>query len=114
VSFEAEAAFRPIIRSAFPEDKYPEIWQLLLLVVQPGYQKRGVGRQLMRWGLERAMEENVGFGVESLPAGEKLYKSCGLRLIREIEEMRPLLPWEERLCAMYAEADEIRIPEGAR
>jgi GNAT superfamily N-acetyltransferase len=110
-SSEHEAFFRPLLSNTFPEDKYPEGWNLSILSVDPAYQKRGIGKQLMRWGLERAVEENVSVGLESMPPGEKLYESCGLKMIREIEELKGRLPWEERIGIMYAEVGDIRIPK---
>ncbi|EEY20220.1 predicted protein [Verticillium alfalfae VaMs.102] len=52
---------------------------LSVLVVHPDHQGRGVGKQLMEWGLERAAGLGVPAFLESSPAGRKLYTGLGFR-----------------------------------
>ncbi|EAT79336.1 hypothetical protein HBH56_211930 [Parastagonospora nodorum] len=52
-------------------------WYLNLCGIDPAYQKRGVGQQLVAWGLERAKEENVHSSVVSSEGNAKFYLRCG-------------------------------------
>ncbi|KAF1912972.1 acyl-CoA N-acyltransferase [Ampelomyces quisqualis] len=52
-------------------------WHLALCCIDPGYQKRGVGQQLVHWGLERARAENVHASVITSHSNESFYLRCG-------------------------------------
>jgi GNAT superfamily N-acetyltransferase len=52
-------------------------WYLNLCCIDPAYQKRGVGQQLVSWGLERARKENVHASVTTSYQNERFYLRCG-------------------------------------
>jgi hypothetical protein len=53
--------------------------------VLPELQRRGVGKQLMAWGLERADQLGLETFIEALEAGHKLYEGCGYMTICQVE-----------------------------
>ena len=59
-------------------DNDNHIW-LAVLGVDPRFQRRGVGKRLLQWGLSRADEEAVQMGLIASPAGRRLYKSVGFQ-----------------------------------
>ena len=58
-------------------EDYPEHMWLSFICVDPKFQRKGVGKKLMQWGMNRADKERVPIGLASSPAGEKLYHDCG-------------------------------------
>lgn len=62
-----------------PFEKVLDRWHLDGLAVDPAYQRRGIGRKLMEWGMERAKEEGVPITLTSTPAGQRLYQKLGFR-----------------------------------
>lgn len=110
-SQENVAAFRHAVMTSdvfktLKTEKVPH-WYLTTLVVTPGCQGRGVGRELMKWGLERAVEEadsaefnsstdrtnevdlkstKSGFPpvltLIATPKGRWLYEKLGFRVVR--------------------------------
>lgn len=47
------------------------------LGVHPDQQRRGIGRMLLNWGVEKAREENKDAFLIATPAGFPLYKAAG-------------------------------------
>lgn len=58
-----------------------ERWRLCWLGVCPDARGRGVGRELIQWGLDRSDEEAVPTVLEASNAGAILYKKYGFREI---------------------------------
>jgi ribosomal protein S18 acetylase RimI-like enzyme len=54
------------------------IW-LTFLGVDPRYQRRGAGKQLLQWGVKRSNEEGIPIGLVASPVGCKLYRSVGFQ-----------------------------------
>lgn len=54
-----------------------EVWDLVLLGVDPSYSGTGQGRELVAWGFERAKEEGIGCSVISAEGVEPFYQRCG-------------------------------------
>ena len=52
-------------------------WYLHLCAVDPAYHKRGFGQQLVKWGLDRAREENVHASVMTSDGANPFYFCCG-------------------------------------
>ncbi|RHZ59241.1 uncharacterized protein CDV56_101179 [Aspergillus thermomutatus] len=50
---------------------------LQVLVVHPKYQGRGLGRKLLKVGVEEAQRLRLPAWLEASPAGYTLYKTCG-------------------------------------
>lgn len=106
----------------FPFDAYPELWYLGTLAVDPTQQRRGIGRQLIEWGLQRARQEQVSAGLEASAKGIGLYESPGFRTVNTIELMPGLtiqaMLWEppvshrtdqvlEETGALHEEVEEV-------
>ena len=47
------------------------------LVVHPDFQRRGIGRKLMQWGLDEADRLGIVSWLFARPAGIQLYQRCG-------------------------------------
>ncbi|KAL2677334.1 hypothetical protein Neosp_011103 [[Neocosmospora] mangrovei] len=57
---------------------YPdERWRLAFISVSPNHQRRGIGRKLVQWGLDRSEEEGVAAVLEASDAGKGLYEKMG-------------------------------------
>jgi GNAT superfamily N-acetyltransferase len=54
------------------------------LICHPDFQRRGAGRQLVQWGLDRADELGLPAYLEGSAAGKGLYRKMGYQPIREI------------------------------
>ena len=55
----------------------PEYFDLDILCVHPSYQRRGIGKTLMKHGLQRAREEGVEVWLCASVMGQGLYEKCG-------------------------------------
>lgn len=69
----------PLVADSWAGDR-AESWYLELLAVHPDYQGKGVGRMIVRWGLDRADEEGVCASVISTTGKEPFYQKCGFHL----------------------------------
>ncbi|KAK0702970.1 acyl-CoA N-acyltransferase [Lasiosphaeria miniovina] len=56
-----------------------DLWYLLILTVDPRHHRRGIGKMLVRWGLEQAAAEKKGVFLSASPAGKPMYQSLGFR-----------------------------------
>ena len=65
-----------------PFEQISERWYLDGLAVDPSYQRRGIGRKLMEWGLERSKEEDVPITLTGTPAGLRLYEKIGFKEVQ--------------------------------
>ncbi|KAJ4248404.1 hypothetical protein NW762_012741 [Fusarium torreyae] len=54
-----------------------ESWYLEGLAVRPDFQGKGVGRQLVKWGLEQAQAEGVCASVVCALGTDEFYAKCG-------------------------------------
>lgn len=52
-------------------------WYLDLLAIDPAYQGRGLGKELVAYGMQRAKEDGVCCSVVASAIGEKFYYRCG-------------------------------------
>jgi ribosomal protein S18 acetylase RimI-like enzyme len=57
-----------------------ESWYLEALAVHPEYHGRGVGRALVRWGLDRAELDGVCASVVSARGKDEFYRKSGFEL----------------------------------
>ncbi|EDN05554.1 GNAT family acetyltransferase [Histoplasma capsulatum] len=71
----------------FPSDIFPELWYVGMLAIHPGYQRMGIGKMLLQWGIERGTAENVPVGLEPSLKGAGLYKKLGFRDLGTVELM---------------------------
>jgi GNAT superfamily N-acetyltransferase len=63
-----------------------ETWYLEFLIVDPLHQRKGLGRKLVRYGLELADKEGVCASVIASEAGDGLYVSCGFVAVGWMQE----------------------------
>ncbi|KAF7588124.1 hypothetical protein BBP40_006157 [Aspergillus hancockii] len=83
------------LRGKLTSPGFPELWFLSTLAVHPAYQRQGIGRKLVEWGLEQATQDEIPVGLEASAKGTHLYHSLGFQIVNEI----PLLE-EIALTAM--------------
>jgi len=83
--------------SADSLDVYPDRWHLHGLVVDPEKQRRGIGRRLLEWGIQKGREEGVPVALEASPGGAALYKKVGFEVVGRIPVMEgleiPVMLW---------------------
>ncbi|KAH7039677.1 acyl-CoA N-acyltransferase [Microdochium trichocladiopsis] len=65
---------------------------LSILACHPAYHRRGIGKQLVRWGLEKARREGLDLTVFGSPMGSLLYRNVGFR---EVGKFRVQVDGEE-------------------
>jgi len=51
----------------------------------PKHRRRGVGRLLMEWGIEKADELGLPSYIEATDIGLRLYESCGFKVEGDID-----------------------------
>ena len=56
-----------------------------IIATEPGEGRRGAGKMLMRWGVERADEVGVEMFLEASPMGVGLYGGVGFEEVGEFE-----------------------------
>ncbi|KAJ9131789.1 hypothetical protein NKR23_g11554 [Pleurostoma richardsiae] len=60
-------------------------WYLELIATRAGYQGKGAGGMLIRWGTDRADEEGLESYLDATPEGKPVYERYGFR---ELETLR--------------------------
>ncbi|KAE8378643.1 acyl-CoA N-acyltransferase [Aspergillus bertholletiae] len=78
------ARYNALAVECFPYDDFPELWLLSTLAVHPAYQRQGIGRTLVEWGLEQATREGTPVGLEASAKGTHLYQSLGFQIVSEV------------------------------
>jgi GNAT superfamily N-acetyltransferase len=93
--------------------KLDEMWYLHVLVVHPGFQRKGVGAALLDWGLNHARERGEKVYLESTEHGEPLYikkgfKEVGVMVLGDDGEIHmPCMLWDP------ANANQTEAPQQA-
>ncbi|KAI1764606.1 acyl-CoA N-acyltransferase [Hypoxylon sp. FL1150] len=59
-------------------------WYLEMLGVRTEFQRKGAGKALLRWGLERADEEGIETFLAASPMGTPLYLSHGFEIVETV------------------------------
>ncbi|KAH7322866.1 acyl-CoA N-acyltransferase [Stachybotrys elegans] len=72
------------VLETFGPDGDDDLWCLGNLGVHPRHQGRGVGKLLLRWGMEQAAAEGKDCHLVATPAGFLLYKKSGFEVLREL------------------------------
>ncbi|KAL1994165.1 hypothetical protein VTN49DRAFT_2834 [Thermomyces lanuginosus] len=57
--------------------------ELDLLIVDPKYQGRGIGKMLLKWGFEYAEKAKLPIYIEATEAGRPVYEKAGLKILLE-------------------------------
>ena len=66
------------------------------MCVHPEFQRRGIGRLLMEWGLERMDGLELEGFIEATPSGKGLYSKSGFRPVKDVSvDMTCASPSEE-------------------
>jgi GNAT superfamily N-acetyltransferase len=55
------------------------------MMVDPNYQRRGIGRLLLKWGLDYADEHKLVAWLNARPAGSKMYLDAGFKIVGTID-----------------------------
>ncbi|KAK0654784.1 acyl-CoA N-acyltransferase [Cercophora newfieldiana] len=66
---------------------HANMWYLIILGVDPNHQRRGIGKRLVRWGLEQAAAEGQQVFLIATPEGRPLYESLGFQVLGEFETL---------------------------
>jgi len=74
------SALNAIVVPKFIPDTVPTLF-LKLLVVDPAYQRRGIGAALLDWGIAKAQKDGLRLALLSTKAGKRLYEKKGYELI---------------------------------
>ncbi|KAF2498219.1 acyl-CoA N-acyltransferase [Lophium mytilinum] len=71
-----------------------------VVAVHPEYQKRGIGRKLMQWGIEVGEQAGLPVYLESSVEGEGLYRSLGFEEVGRVRHRGELV----------GEAEDVEVP----
>jgi len=75
------AAVGPFVGQFFAEPELSsEHWQLCVLAVHPDHQRRGIGAELVAWGMERVKAEDVPCIVIASTGREEWYQKQGFKV----------------------------------
>ena len=58
---------------------------MAILAVSPKYQRAGVGKKLLAWGLKQADALQLGTWIDASPQGLGLYKTMGWREVGHLD-----------------------------
>ncbi|KAK3695704.1 acyl-CoA N-acyltransferase [Podospora appendiculata] len=73
------------IEKVLGPDGHKNMWYLMLLAVDPKYQGRGVGKTLLRWGMDQAAAEGKKTFLLATVEGRPLYEKQGFRVLSDFE-----------------------------
>jgi GNAT superfamily N-acetyltransferase len=54
---------------------------MAILVVKPGWQRKGVGQKILEWGLAECDKQGLGVWIDASPVGKGLYEKCGWKQV---------------------------------
>jgi GNAT superfamily N-acetyltransferase len=76
-----------ILMKPFDPEVFAEAWKWSVFCVRREYQRRGLGKILLRWGLAQAAAEKVPVVVvaKPSPAGIKSYEQAGFRVFEKMD-----------------------------
>ncbi|KAK4227382.1 acyl-CoA N-acyltransferase [Podospora fimiseda] len=71
------------IKDVLGQEGYSKMWYLMILGVDPKHYRRGIGKILVKKGLELAERDGTDAFLIATPNGQKLYESCGFEAVGE-------------------------------
>lgn len=83
---------QPVLAEEWPSEIFKEYWALDGLYVDPDHYRRGIGKKLALWGIDRGKEEQVPVLVTSSPVGRKLYESVGFEVVTRMTRFDDWIP----------------------
>ncbi|KAH8895314.1 acyl-CoA N-acyltransferase [Thozetella sp. PMI_491] len=66
-----------------PPGQDGQMWDLNSLAVHPNHQRKGIGRRLTQWGIDRAASDGKDVLIVARTEGAPLYRSMGLEMFGE-------------------------------
>ncbi|GFF38514.1 hypothetical protein IFM58399_05260 [Aspergillus lentulus] len=66
-------------RAHFGDEMKRNVWHLDYIAVDPRHRRRGIGKILLQWGVQRAAAEQRDCYLVATPAGRPLYEAAGFR-----------------------------------
>ncbi|KAK1757968.1 puromycin N-acetyltransferase [Echria macrotheca] len=72
---------------ALGPDGHRYMWYLMILSVDPDFQRRGVGGMLLNWGLEHAKADGKPAFLVATPQGRGLYERHGFKAVSDAFDM---------------------------
>lgn len=78
-------------------------WYLELLSIKKEYQRKGIGRMLVEWGLERADAEGVECALAATPEGKGLYEKYGFK---EVDRNQRFIHSDGQMLQLYMRRDK--------
>lgn len=89
-----------------PQDAQEDYMILNSLTILPEYERRGIGRELLREGLKMVKEAGVSIYLVATPAGRGLYGKYGFQVMEEcLLGDKDHLTWTETVMK-YTRADK--------
>lgn len=82
---------------------------LQTIAVHPSHQRRGVGKLLMKWGINIAKQMRVPVYLEATHEGVPLYKKCGFETLKKGVLLKSkVTKWEKDVVVPLM----VRMPKG--
>lgn len=82
----------PVLNDEWPNDIFPEFWELDGLYVHPEQYRKGIGKMLALWGVEKGRAETVPVLVHSSPLGRRLYENVGFGVVNRMDGFDAYVP----------------------
>ncbi|KAH8900690.1 hypothetical protein GQ53DRAFT_740644 [Thozetella sp. PMI_491] len=79
-----EAIAKALANAGLPEDAHKQMWDLNSLAVSSIHQRKGIGKILVQWGLDRAAQEGKHVLILANPTGTHLYRKMGLEEVGDL------------------------------
>ncbi|KAF2089723.1 acyl-CoA N-acyltransferase [Saccharata proteae CBS 121410] len=70
-------------KQAVGEDR--NVWYLAGLATSPLFQRKGIGAQMLQWGIDQSERDGLPIYLEATPAGEPLYRKMGFETVAIID-----------------------------
>ncbi|TPX08704.1 uncharacterized protein E0L32_009893 [Thyridium curvatum] len=67
------------------EEGKDDAYYLAFLCVDPAHHRKGIGKQLMQWGVDEAASQAKDAWLVGTPAGVRLYHTCGFETVGETD-----------------------------